>query len=97
MDSFLCGFIWLGFLTPQSLGSSGNGKPRASLPISNLFSSSWQAFKAYSWEVKKILLDGIVVSFDIFPPIGCAYSAIKYCCIVDRISPFGAWSIIWVS
>ena len=95
-DDLLCSFIWSGFSTLQSLGSSRNDKPKASLSISNSFSLSWKVFKTYGWKVKKLLLNGIVIFFDKFSLAGCACDATKRCCIVDAISPFKAYSITWV-
>lgn len=96
-DDLLRGFTWSGSSTPQSLGLSRNSKPRASLSVSNSFSWSWQAFEAYDWEAKRALLDGIVVSFNASPLVGCACGATRRCYIVDEVFLFRAYSISWVS
>lgn len=64
------------------------------MSISNLFFWSWQAFEACSWEAQRVFFKGIIVSFDVFLLVYCVCGAIKRCCIVDRISPFGIYSII---
>lgn len=65
--------------------------------ISNSISWFWQAFETCDWETKRAFLKIIIVLFDTFLLVSCAYNTARYYYILNKISPFRVYSITWVS